>query len=92
MRCPKCGTQKMNLVFSGELDVTTETSYPQPLGYPAISVIRATCSKCGCDLYPKLINETDDLEDRLNAVLKFKLDLLSMMNSRSEKVWYPELS
>jgi len=81
MICPKCGSKMGVAVIQGDLEVCLATEHPQLAALPCLEILWVTCKKCGARL-DGLDGELAGLEEKLNALLKLRLDILAILNNK----------
>jgi len=82
MICPKCGSKVGVAVIQGDLEICLSTEHPQLMELPHFEILWVTCKKCGARL-DGLEGELSGLEDKLNALLKLRLDVFAILNRGS---------
>ena len=82
MVCPKCGSKVGVAVIQGDLEICLATEHPQLMEFPHFEILWVTCKKCGARL-DGLEGELAGLEDKLNALLKVRLDIFAILNRRN---------
>ena len=82
MICPKCGSKVGVAVIQGDLEICLSTEHPQLMALPNFEILWVTCKKCGARL-DGLEGELAGLEDKLNALLKLRLDIFAILNRRN---------